>query len=101
MTFQSASLRYLRWPYQAKVMKMFEIVSNRMVRTKPPSECDAKIKMGGKEIQLQASRNAGRPEAANVDGFIDDLVIDQPVSGVKEAVPANAAFDANAVHVRE
>jgi hypothetical protein len=24
MTFQSASLRYFRWPYQAKVMKIFE-----------------------------------------------------------------------------
>src|SRR5260370_31764195 len=33
MTFHSASLRYLRWPYQAKVMKIFEMVSSRMVRT--------------------------------------------------------------------
>src|ERR1700686_4015590 len=32
MTFQSASLRYFRWPYQAKVMKMFEMVSRRIVR---------------------------------------------------------------------
>src|SRR6267154_3936430 len=32
ITFQSASLRNFRWPYQAKVMKMFEIVSSRIVR---------------------------------------------------------------------
>jgi hypothetical protein len=32
MTFQSASLRYFRWPYQAKVMKIFEMVSRRIVR---------------------------------------------------------------------
>src|ERR1700730_5624579 len=32
MTFQSASLRYFRWPYQAKVMKIFEMVSRRTVR---------------------------------------------------------------------
>jgi len=82
-------------------MKMFEIVSNRMVRTKSPSECYAKIKMGRKEIQVQASRNAGGPEAANVDGLIDDLVVDQPVSGVKAAMPAKAAFDAHSVHVRK
>src|SRR4029077_876599 len=33
MTFHSASLRYLRWPYQANVMKMFEMVSSKIVRT--------------------------------------------------------------------
>src|ERR1700682_6810779 len=33
MTFQSASLRYFKWPYQAKVMKMFEMVRRRIVRT--------------------------------------------------------------------
>src|SRR5260221_4945117 len=33
MTFQSASLRYLRWPYHANVMKMFEMVSSKIVRT--------------------------------------------------------------------
>src|SRR5229473_2771058 len=32
ITFQSASLRNFRWPYHAKVMKMFETVSNRIVR---------------------------------------------------------------------
>src|ERR1700688_3812911 len=32
MTFQSASLRYFRWPYQAKVIKIFEMVSRRIVR---------------------------------------------------------------------
>jgi hypothetical protein len=32
MTFQSVSLRYFRWPYQAKVMKIFEMVSRRIVR---------------------------------------------------------------------
>src|ERR1041384_5684997 len=32
ITFQSASLRYLRWPYQAKVMKTLEMVSRTMVR---------------------------------------------------------------------
>jgi hypothetical protein len=31
-TFQSASLRYLRCPYQAKVMKMLETVSRAMAR---------------------------------------------------------------------
>src|SRR6267378_7474688 len=34
ITFHSASLRYLRWPYHAKVMKMLEIVSSKMVRTR-------------------------------------------------------------------
>jgi hypothetical protein len=33
MTFQSASLRYFSWPYHAKVMKIFEMVSRRIVRT--------------------------------------------------------------------
>src|SRR5437764_1346541 len=33
ITFQRAELRYLRWPYQAKVMKRLEIVNSRMVRT--------------------------------------------------------------------
>src|ERR1700732_3152391 len=33
MTFHSASLRYLRWPYQAKVMKIFDMVSSKIVRT--------------------------------------------------------------------
>src|SRR5258707_5646026 len=32
-TFHSASLRYLRWPYHANVMKMFESMSKRIVRT--------------------------------------------------------------------
>src|SRR5271169_5521335 len=32
ITFQSAEVRYFRWPYQAKVMKMFEMVSRTMVR---------------------------------------------------------------------
>jgi len=30
-TFQSATLRYFRCPYQAKVMKMLEMVSSRIV----------------------------------------------------------------------
>src|SRR5579859_3151510 len=34
MTFQRASLRYLRCPYQAKVIKIFEMVSKRIVRTR-------------------------------------------------------------------
>src|SRR5450432_3514314 len=33
ITFQSASLRYFRCPYHAKVMKIFETVSRRIVRT--------------------------------------------------------------------
>jgi hypothetical protein len=37
ITFQRASLRYLRWPYQAKVMKIFEIVRRRIVRTRSSS----------------------------------------------------------------
>ena len=32
ITFQSAAPRCLRWPYQAKVKKMFESASSRMVR---------------------------------------------------------------------
>src|SRR5438034_8570661 len=32
ITFQRPSLRYFKWPYQAKVMKMFEMVSKTMVR---------------------------------------------------------------------
>ena len=32
ITFQSASFRYFKCPYQAKVMKMLEIVNNTMVR---------------------------------------------------------------------
>src|SRR6266481_6679495 len=32
ITFHSASLRNFRWPYHAKVIKMFEMVSNRIVR---------------------------------------------------------------------
>jgi len=32
MTFHNASLRYFKWPYHAKVMKIFEMVSRRMVR---------------------------------------------------------------------
>ena len=32
ITFQSASLRNFKWPYHAMVMKMFEMVSNRIVR---------------------------------------------------------------------
>jgi hypothetical protein len=31
ITFQRAEVRYFRWPYQAKVMKMLEIVSRIMV----------------------------------------------------------------------
>jgi hypothetical protein len=31
MTLQSGTPRYLRWPYQAKVMKIFEPMSRRMV----------------------------------------------------------------------
>src|SRR5271168_3915277 len=31
MTFQSAEVRYFKWPYQANVMKMFEMVSRTMV----------------------------------------------------------------------
>src|SRR5579863_6652546 len=52
ITFQSASLRYFRWPYQAKVMKIFEIVSNRMVRTKPPSQGVVMIETGGEQYQV-------------------------------------------------
>src|ERR1700730_17466152 len=32
MTFHSGSLRYLRWPYQAKVIKIFDTIRSRMVR---------------------------------------------------------------------
>src|ERR1700675_4636692 len=39
ITFQSASLRYFRWPYHAKVMKMLEIVSNRIVRIRKGAPC--------------------------------------------------------------
>src|ERR1700757_296857 len=38
MTFHKASLRYFRWPYHAKVMKILEMVRSRTVRTKPPYE---------------------------------------------------------------
>src|SRR5579862_1517747 len=32
ITFSSGTLRYFRWPYQAKVIKMLETVSRAMVR---------------------------------------------------------------------
>jgi hypothetical protein len=41
MTFQSASLRNFRWPFHAKVIKMLEMVRNRIVRMRkgaPPME---------------------------------------------------------------
>jgi hypothetical protein len=31
MAIQSGEVRYFRWPYQAKVMKIFEMVSRIMV----------------------------------------------------------------------
>jgi hypothetical protein len=38
MTFHSASCRYFKWPYQAKVIKMFEKV--RRITVHMPN-CDA------------------------------------------------------------
>src|SRR5260370_29757307 len=38
ITFHNASLRYLRWPYQANVIKMFEMVSRKIVLTRPPAQ---------------------------------------------------------------
>jgi hypothetical protein len=32
ITLNSGTSRYFRWPYQAKVMKMLETVSSKMVR---------------------------------------------------------------------
>src|SRR5260370_32925150 len=38
ITFHNASLRYFRWPYQANVIKMFEMVSSKIVLTRPPAQ---------------------------------------------------------------
>src|ERR1700740_644987 len=96
MTFQRASLRYFRWPYHAKVMKIFEMVRSRMVRTNPPRERDAAIERAGK---LQSSRNAGRPETANTKFFVHNFVINQPIASTEKGMPAEAAFPANGVHL--
>src|ERR1700740_2433374 len=96
MTFQRASLRYFRWPYHAKVMKIFEMVRSRMVRTNPPRERDAAIERAGK---MQSSRNAGRPETANINCFVHNFLINQPIASTEKAMPAEAAFPANGVHL--
>src|SRR6266403_1564758 len=41
MTFQSASLRNFKWPYHAKVMKMLDTMSNRIVRIGKGAPCTA------------------------------------------------------------
>src|SRR5712691_7225633 len=39
MTFQSASLRNFKWPYHAKVMKILDTMSNRIVRIRKGAPC--------------------------------------------------------------
>src|SRR5713226_9457237 len=39
MTFQSASLRNFKWPYHAKVMKILDTMSNRIVRIGKGAPC--------------------------------------------------------------
>src|SRR5579864_3186322 len=56
ITFQSASLRYLRWPYQAKVIKIFETVSRTIVSTGDVSA------MGWDFVQTQFSGNRLRKQ---------------------------------------
>src|SRR4029077_4573437 len=56
MTFQSASLRYLRWPYQAKVIKIFETVSRTIVSTGDVSG------MEWDSVQTQSSVNPLRKQ---------------------------------------
>jgi len=56
-TFHSASLRCLRWPYQAKVMKMLETVSRAMVR---------KVNLE-LEMVAQKSRAAGTDQEQRAD----------------------------------
>ena len=60
MTFQRASLRYFRWPYHAKVMKIFEMVRSRIVRTNPPSERDAGIRTSVKDVPVEKASIADR-----------------------------------------
>lgn len=60
MTFQRASLRYFRWPYHAKVMKIFSVVRSKMVRTNPPSERDAGIRTSVKDVPVTDSQYSER-----------------------------------------
>src|SRR5579863_1404837 len=61
MTFHSASLRYLRWPYQAKVIKIFETVSRTIVSTGDVSA------MGWDFVQTQFSGNRLRKQLIYYD----------------------------------
>src|SRR6266478_3553916 len=56
ITFHKASLRYFKWPYHAKVMKIFEMASSRMVRTNPPYEFDEnqRIEKGKRQLREYA-----------------------------------------------
>src|SRR5262249_20976090 len=55
-TFHSASLRYLRWPYQAKVIKMLETASRTMVRKEPPDRNNASRRPSGDFAPYQGPR---------------------------------------------
>src|SRR5215813_7421332 len=74
-TFHSASLRYLRWPYQAKVIKMLETASRTMVRKEPPDT-------GKRFFSAVREFRPGRG-AADARSCIDSSVEHQPVSGRK------------------
>src|SRR6266576_6617453 len=73
ITFGKASLRYFKWPYHAKVMKIF----SRMVRTNSPYEFDGNQP---NEKGNDSSGNARRPVTADINRAFHNLIEYEPVA---------------------
>jgi len=79
-------------------MKIFEMVSSRMVRTNPPYEFDGNQR---NEKGNDSSGNARRPETADINRAFHNLIEYEPVACLKKTMAAKTAARAQGVYVRE
>jgi hypothetical protein len=105
ITFQSAEVRYFKWPYQANVMKIFEMVRRTIVRTRVFSSVVSDFALRNAFARNSDASQLGDlrgPQAANINSVSGHAVIDEPVSRMKPAMAAESpAFGSDGVHIRE
>src|SRR5271168_3631306 len=95
ITFHNASLRYFKWPYQAKVMKIFEIVSSRMVRISALAceDCSARAEMLNSRELVQSGELNVQREGHQIGALVR---LDGGHLGAVDAIVSGVSLDGNA-----
>src|SRR5271168_4886616 len=95
ITFHNASLRYFKWPYQAKVMKILEIVSSRMVRISALAceDCSARAEMLSSRELVQSGELNVQRERHQVGALVR---LDRGHLGAIDAIVGGVTLDGNA-----